>query len=188
MICAAARCSQRATKPAGQQQWELQLRLRPYKSLNVILGGSIGQRENDSEFFDTKDFDIHFRRFEPEIDWQPGQDYRFSLEFVLGREVNELLAGNGESANRRELQLEGNYRRWLQVRVRNVAIDLTGEARSPVGFALLNGLQAGQNWLWNLTATRQLGRYLQLNLSYEGRQTGTAATVHVGRAQVTALF
>ena len=72
--------------------------------------------------------------------------------------------------------------------VRNVAIDFTGESSSPVGFALLNGLQPGRNWLWNLSATRQLGQYLQLNLSYEGRQTGMAKTVHVGRAQVTALF
>ena len=99
-----------------------------------------------------------------------------------------LLAGNNEKSRRTEWELTGNFRRWLDVRLRYVDIALEGDARSPVGFALLNGLQVGQNWLWTVNTTRQLGQYLQLTLSYEGRQTGMAPTVHVGRAQVTAIF
>ncbi len=63
-----------------------------------------------------------------------------------------------------------------------------GEAATPVGFAILNGLQNGRNWLWNLGLNRQLSRNLTLSISYEGRQTGESKTVHVGRAQVSALF
>jgi hypothetical protein len=84
--------------------------------------------------------------------------------------------------------LEGNYQQWLRAGAGLVDIKLEGQANSPVGFALLNGLQPGRNWLWNISATRQLGTLLQLTLSYEGRQTGEAPTVHVGRAQVTAIF
>ncbi|NJO87125.1 MAG: hypothetical protein HC821_03705 [Lewinella sp.] len=171
-----------------QKEWELKLRFRPYPAMNLILGGVLGRRGADSEFFNNKDFDIGFQRLEPEADWQPGEDFRFNAKYVWGLEANELALGGGERSQRQEFQFEGNFRRWMQARIRFVNIDLQGEARSPVGFVLLNGLQAGRNWLWNLSATRQLGQYLQLNVSYEGRQTGEAATVHLGRAQVTALF
>ncbi|MEL6356860.1 MAG: hypothetical protein AAFQ37_08035 [Bacteroidota bacterium] len=171
-----------------QREWEFTFRYRPHTALSLNMGGSMGSREADSEQFNNKDFNIQSRSLEPEIDWQPGQDFRFNAQLILGREVNELTEGNGEQSLRREVKFEGNFRRWLQMRIRNVDINFTGESSSPVGFALLNGLQPGRNWLWNLSATQQLGRYLQLNLSYEGRQTGMAQTVHVGRAQVTALF
>lgn len=172
----------------AQREWTLRLRYRPVRSLNLVLAGSMGERNADSENFDEKDFQLRFRRLEPEADWQPGEDFRFNLQLIVGEEVNELETSNGERSNRREIRVTGNFRRWLDLSVRNVAIDFTGEARSPVGFALLNGLQPGRNWLWNLNLTRQLGPFLQLNIGYEGRQTGTAPTVHVGRAQVTALF
>jgi hypothetical protein len=57
-----------------------------------------------------------------------------------------------------------------------------------VGFAILNGLQRGQNFLWNLSLDRQLARNIQLRISYEGRKTGLAQVIHTGRAQVAANF
>lgn len=171
-----------------QQEWIARFSYRPYRKLNLIFGGSIGHRSADSEFFNNKDYDIYFRRFEPEVDWQPGEDFRFKTKLIVGKENNELSSGNGENSKRLEINFSGSYRRWLEASLRSVTIDLVGEARSPVGFAMLNGLQPGRNWLWNINMTRQLGQYLQLNIGYEGRQTGTAKTVHVGRAQVTALF
>lgn len=171
-----------------QLAYEIAFRYRPNRSLNLVAGGSSGERFNDSENFNNKDFHIRFRRFTPAIEWQPGEDFRLDLNFILGSERNILAAGQGENTRRQEVKFKGDFRRWLRLELSNINIQLEGEANSPVGFALLNGLQPGRNWLWNINATRQLGRYLQLSLAYEGRQTGQASTVHVGRAQVTALF
>jgi hypothetical protein len=67
-------------------------------------------------------------------------------------------------------------------------VDFDGPANSPVGFAILNGLQDGRNFLWSLTLDQQLAKNIQLRLSYEGRKTGEANVVHTGRAQVAANF
>ncbi len=171
-----------------RQEWKLSLRYRPNPALSTRLESSTGQRSADSEFFDAKDFEIDFWRLEPKLDWQPGEDIRLDVSVALAREENVLAEGLGENSLRREAKVEANFRRWLTARIEYVDIELDGRAGSPVGFALLNGLQPGRNYLWNLSATRQLGKYLQVNLTYEGRQTGEAKTVHVGRAQVTALF
>lgn len=171
-----------------QLVYEMAFRYRPNRHLNLVAAGSSGERFNDSENFNNKDFQIRFQRLSPAIEWQPGEDFRFDLNFTLGSERNILAGGQGENTRRREVKFQGDFRRWLRLELSNINIQLEGQANSPIGFALLNGLQPGRNWLWNLQATQQLGRYLQLSLAYEGRQTGQANTVHVGRAQVTALF
>ncbi len=169
------------------QDWTLRFRYRPNDQLSLEAAAVTGARAADSEFFNNKDFRIDFRSAAPSINWQPGE-FRLVTKVIVGREENTLLGGGGERTDRLEIDLEGNYKNWLTARFRWVDIELEGEARSPVGFALLQGLQPGRNLLWNVGATRQLGQYLQLTLSYEGRQTGEAKTVHVGRAQVQAFF
>lgn len=145
------------------------------------------ERSADSEFFNNKDYQLLGYRVQPAFSYQPGQDYRVTLGYLLQEEVNQL-EDTGQGLQRHEVQLEGNYKQWLRASARYVQLKLGGDPRSPIGFVLLNGLQPGRNWIWNASLTRQLGRYLQMTLSYEGRQTGQAATVHVGRAQVTAIF
>lgn len=169
------------------QDWTLRFRYRPNDQLSLEAAAVTGTRAADSEFFNNKDFQIEFRSVEPSINWQPG-DLRLVTKVIIGQEENILPGSEGERTDRLELDLEGNYKNWLTARFRWVDIAFEGEARSPVGFALLQGLQPGRNLLWNVGATRQLGQYLQLTLSYEGRQTGEARTVHVGRAQVQAFF
>ena len=169
------------------EDWTLRFRYRPNDQLSLEAAAVTGRREADSEFFNNKDYKIEFNRLEPSLAWQPG-NLRLSTTLTYGREANTLAGGAGESTDRLELDLEGNFRNWLTARLRVVDIALEGDARTPVGFALLQGLQPGRNLLWALGATRQLGEYLQLNLSYEGRRTGEAAPVHVGRAEVTAIF
>ena len=106
----------------------------------------------------------------------------------MQQEEENQLENTGDKLRRNEFQLEGNYQQFLRLNARYVNLKLEGDPRSPVGFVLLNGLQPGRNWIWNASLTRQLGRYLQMTLTYEGRQTGEAQTIHVGRAQVTAIF
>lgn len=151
------------------------------------MEGARTERSADSEFFDNKDYQLFSYRLQPAFSYQPGQDYRLTLSYLWQEEVNEL-ANTGERLQRNEIQMEGNYQQWLRASARYVQLNLDGDPRSPIGFTLLNGLQPGRNWIWNASLTRQLGRYLQMTLTYEGRQTGQAATVHVGRAQVTAIF
>ena len=171
-----------------REEWELRLRYRPNDQLSLEAAGFTGRRESDSERFNEKDFKILFNRLEPSVNWQPGE-FSFTTTLVVGREANELPEVDGEFTLRREARFESNYRNWINANAQWIQIDFeNGSSSSPVGFALLQGLQPGRNLLWNLSLTQQLGEYLQLNVIYDGRQTGEAAVVHVGRAQVTAQF
>ena len=69
-----------------------------------------------------------------------------------------------------------------------VNIKFNGIEDSPVGYAILEGLQDGNNILWNLNIDRKLSAILQLTVSYEGRKTGDSDITHLGRLQMRAVF
>ncbi|OAV43580.1 hypothetical protein [Lewinella sp. 4G2] len=169
------------------EDWTLRARVRPNDQLSIEAALENGRRTADSEFFNNKDYRIDRLAIEPSLNWQPGKVSVVS-RLTLATEENTLAAGQGERTNRVEMSVEGNFNQWLTTSFRWVEIDLEGDARSPVGFALLQGLQPGRNLLWNVGATRELNDYLQLTVSYDGRQTGEAAVVHVGRVVVQARF
>jgi hypothetical protein len=102
------------------------------------------------------------------------------------------LSEGAERDRQHELGAELTYTPAGNTAVRSkfswIEVDFNGKPNSPVGFAILNGLQPGRNLLWNISVDRQIARNLQLRFSYEGRKTGVNQPVHVGRMQVSALF
>jgi hypothetical protein len=67
-------------------------------------------------------------------------------------------------------------------------IDYNAAPNTTVSYIMLNGLLPGKNYLWSLGFSKRLMNNLELNFQYDGRKAGSARTVHVGRAGLTALF
>jgi len=152
---------------------------------------SRGQRTNDSEQFNNKDYDIRFWSLEPQLTFLPNRRFRTAFNYVFESQLN-VLPAEGEAALRHELELEATFNQAgntsLQSSFSLVRVNFEGRPNSPAGFAMLNGLQPGRNYLWQLTLDRQLANGLRLRIGYEGRKTGTNRIVNVGRAQVAATF
>ena len=169
----------------------LKLRWNISKTLSTNISVGQGQRETDSEFFNAKDYFIEFQKLEPQFTYLPSKQFRAILKYRYQQDENTLKT-EGETALQHDFSLELTYNRTATTSIRSresyINIDFSGEPNSPVGFAMLNGLQNGRNFLWNLSLDRRLSRNIQLSLSYEGRKTGMARVVHVGRAQVAATF
>lgn len=169
----------------------LKLRLKLGAAWVANLTAQLDRQENDSQFFDNKDYKINAESIEPDFSWIPNRNFSLKFNYQFSFKENTLENGGETSQNQElgsELSWNQNVRTNLKARFSYIRVDFSGVANSPVGFALLNGLQNGNNTLWNLSLDRQLGRNLRLQLTYEGRKTGQAAIVHVGRAQVAALF
>jgi len=63
-----------------------------------------------------------------------------------------------------------------------------GDANTPVAYQMMEGLQPGINFTWNLIAQKKLTKFLDLNLSYFGRKSETSRTIHSGTVQLKAYF
>ncbi len=168
---------------------EAVLRAALGRLLNLRLEARAGRRDLDSEAFATRSYALPFTELEPRLNLQAGTVWRAGLRYGFGRSRNRLGA---ETLTRHEAGLEGRWNRVgrssLDASASVVLVDYAGAADSPVAFTMLEGLQDGTNWLWQLNWDRRLSRFLQLSLQYEGRKTGAVPIAHVGRAQLRAIF
>ncbi len=161
------------------------------KKLSNIVSLARGNRQNDSEFFDNRDFDIEYFRIEPQLTFLPFKNFRNILTYQY-RNSQNILPEGGETAIIHDFSLEATFNQSNKTSFRTnfsyVRIDYNGIPDSSLEFAMLEGLRNGENFLWDLTFDRRLAKNIQLVLNYEGRKSGDANIVHVGRAQVRATF
>ena len=168
-----------------------QVRLNFKSALSSQLSFRWGEKGSDSEFFNNRDYLLSHYELEPEITYLPSRNFRLIFNYKYRNDQNIFELGAGETAIQHEAGLEATYRPGKSSYSLNfsyINVDFAGISNSPVGFAILNGLQSGENLLWNLNLDRQLSKNIRLSVSYEGRKTGMASVIHVGRAQVAATF
>jgi hypothetical protein len=165
-------------------------RLNLNQAFSLQCAVAQGQRISEREAFPDQNYEIQFFKVEPRFTWLPSTAFRSVLTYRYEQSVNQT--GAQEKGTFHDFKLESTYNQSsktsLRLSLNFVQVRFDGEAGSAVGFAFLNGLQKGRNYLWNLNLDRQLSRNIRMSLSYEGRKTGTASVVHVGRAQMAATF
>ncbi len=149
------------------------------------------RKQNFSEFFITRNFNINGYSTEPRLTYQSRNNRRLSIAYLYRKAKNQ----NSETAellinNRITLEARAGVanKSLISVKMVYARVQFSGAANSPVQFAMLEGLQNGNNILWSLTWDKRLSKVLEMSLVYDGRKTGTANVVHIGRAQMRALF
>lgn len=110
-----------------------------------------------------------------------------------------LTQGNGSEGATTDLKQSGqeisaiyfynmNVHTNLDVSVKQSKIDFNGSSNSPLGFQILNGLSAGDNYLWNFNLRTLISKNIQITIGYEGRKIPELAVIHIGRAEARYLF
>lgn len=174
-----------------RRRWEWAFRTRwnltPLTSLNcaAFWGGN----ENAAQIFPDRNFRLESWRIEPQWVYVPNKNLRLSVVYRLRQSRNRL---GPELLRAQEFSVEGGWNKSgkndLRAKLTYARLDFEGEAGTPTGFAMLEGLQGGNNFVWSLNWRRFLNSFLELNIGYEGRKTGPARMVHVGRMQIRASF
>jgi len=174
-----------------RSEYFLRTRYNLQAAWTLRLNTSGGTRFSESENFSNKNYQLQFWEMRPEVEWTPSRFFRWQASLRWKNDQDQLRE-QGDMANTRELRTTLTYNQSVKTTLSGtfslVQIDYQGQPNSPTGFAILNGLQNGRNVLWNLQLDQQLGQNLRLSFSYEGRDTGLSQIVHVGRAQVSAVF
>ena len=174
-----------------QQKQFLKGRWNVTRSISFQGTLTFGTDEQGSELLENRNYRIRSLETKPELTFQPSNNFRTAVTWRYKNSENEIGNG-GENATTNDLKWEMVYNQSTATSLRSefslVNIAFEGESNSPVGFAFLQGLQNGRNYLWNITLDRQVAKNIRLGITYEGRKTGAANVVHVGRAQVGAVF
>lgn len=156
-------------------------------------------KSSENQAFATRNYRIRGWEMGPKMTWLPSRGFRIVANMKWESSRNTLPAAERADQTNWSAELTWNpasqpnaqgFRAATSLRLKgtfaNVRYD--GAPNSAVAFAMLEGLQNGKNFLWNLNLDRQLSKAMQLSLNYEGRKTGENRIIHVARAQVRAVF
>jgi len=163
------------------------------KKIAISTKGITGQLNNESAAFDNRNYRINYWSVEPNLSITPNKTTRISTSFKYKFGEDTLPEPNSRTPAiinqlTSELRLGSAIKNALTAKFSYAIIRYEGGSNTSVAYNLLDGLQAGNNFIWSATYNTRLSGNIQLNLSYDGRKSGDSRINHVGRASVRAIF
>ena len=157
------------------------------KDFRLDWENSVHHIENSSQLFISRDYVLN------NLETKPKATYKFTetLQAELSSAFRQKKRADGEELLK-TLDLTGSLQwDWKKTSVRGnfsfINNDFTGNNFSIVGNQMLDGLKPGKNQVWSLFLQQAVNSFIQLNVNYEGRNSGER-TIHIGSVQVKASF
>ena len=156
----------------------------------IDVSGKLTNNDLTTENFDDRNYEINSYEIEPKISFLYSQNNRFSAFYHFKNKQNNIQ--NLEQLQQQKFGLEyfyiGENSNQISANVTMFLNDFTGSANSPVAYQMLEGLQAGKNYTWNVLFNKKLNSFLNLQLNYLGRKSENSKTIHTGNVQLRAVF
>ena len=154
------------------------------------LMGKVSENDLQTENFNNRNYSIEGKEIQPKITFLHTQNKRFTAFYHYKNKANSLE--NFEALKQQKFGIEYYYISLKQDQITaniNVFLnDFLGDTNTPVAYQMLEGLQAGKNYTWNLLFNRKLNSFLNLNLNYLGRKSENSKIIHTGNIQLRAVF
>lgn len=143
-----------------------------------------------SENYSAKNFEIKGYVLAPKISYIFTKNA--SLDFFYEYKSKENTIGDLESLYQQRLGTSFTYSSEKQFTANGefsfYKNDFTGNELSPVAYQMLEGLQAGENLTWRLLLQKNITRFLDINVNYQGRKSEEFKAIHTGSVQLRAYF
>lgn len=150
-----------------------------------------GIQGNSSESLVTRNFNFDLLEVEPELTYQYQAKFRLAGRYLYAQKTNKVEFG-GESARIHQLTLDARYnvvtKNNVNAQLTYASVTYSGNDNNSLAYAMLAGLRDGRNMLWNISWERRLANNIQVSLTYDGRRTGNNSVIHLGQAQLRAIF
>lgn len=169
---------------------ELRLRWVPARMLGTQGSVKKGVKRYFSPYA-GKNYRVEFLETRPELTIQLNPSLRFAFFHRYTVQENTPEHG-GEKAQSHTAGSEMRYNRLakesVSAGISYIRNKFDGQANTAVAYEMLEGLQEGNNFTWNIFLQRSLANGLQLNLSYEGKSSPGIKGIHTGSVQARVVF
>ncbi len=169
-------------------QIEFQHKLSPTWLFEV--NGATSKNELKTENLLNRNYNINTKELLPKLSYLYSKNHRFSIFYQLKDKKNTMA--DFEQLN---LQKVGAEYFFISKKQNQISADFNvflnrfnGDPNSPVGYQMLEGLQSGTNYTWNVLVNQKLNSLLNLSVNYFGRKSETSKVIHTGTVQLKAIF
>ncbi len=157
----------------------------------LVFEQELGTRESLSDVISGRNYFLDIIQTKPTFSYQPNTAFRLSLSGTYTNKQNTEQFG-GETAELYDFGLETRFSKveagTMFAQINYISISYDGAANNSLTYEMLDGLQNGENITWGAGVQRNIGRNLQLSLSYNGRKSEEIKAIHTGSVQVRAFF
>ena len=154
------------------------------------LMGKTAENDLKTANFNNRNYTINAIEFQPKISFLYNDSNRLTAFYHFKNKENQLA--DFEHLKQQKFGIEYFYinskKNQISANANVFLNDFTGDTNSPVAYQMLEGLQDGKNYTWNLLFNQKLNTFLNLNLSYLGRKSESTKTIHTGSVQLRAIF
>lgn len=179
------------TDTRRRNEWSAKAKIGISTKFTADLSAIWGNNAAQSTAFIQQNYAIRQFSTEPSLSFTPNKNWRASASFKYKYSI-DTLQDEVKPAIVNQLSADMRYgsaaKRSVSARFSYAIVSYTGANNSPAAYTLLEGLQTGNNFLWNLTFDTQLSNNTQLNIMYDGRKTGDNPINHIGRVGIRAMF
>ena len=151
---------------------------------------TLGENELETENLTNRNYNITTKELHPKLTFLYNKDHRLSFFYQFKEKENRLenfeflkqqkMGLDYFFISKKKNQISANFTMFLN--------DFNGDQNTPVGYQMLEGLQPGNNYTWNLLFNQKLTSILNLTLNYSGRKSEDSKIIHTGMIQLKALF
>ena len=170
------------------------VRGKPHQDVTLKADYSYSDKRNFSAFFSSRDYHIISHDIASSIRMQHGNNIFWGVLYTFQYKnnisgVEQMQAHEAAAEFSYRITNRGNIMTKLQYKY--IDFKPVGEnnpTQSTVSYEMLEGLQNGNNILWNVGFQTNITEFLQLDLRYEGRSSEGVKVVHTGLMQLKAFF
>jgi hypothetical protein len=170
------------------------VRGRPHNNVTLKTEYSYSDKKNFSEFFSSRDYNIINHNSTNSIRVQHKNSIFWGLIYTFQYKnnisgVEKMRAQDAVAEFSYRIANRGNLTAKFQYTYIDFKPnDASNYSQSAVSYEMLEGLQNGNNILWNVGFQTNITDFLQLDLRYEGRASERTQVVHIGLMQLKAFF
>lgn len=154
------------------------------------ITGFLAENKLETQNLANRNYLIKSKELHPKLSFLYHKDHRFSIFYQYNKKEN--LEKDFEQLRQQKFGLEyffvNGQQRQITANLSVFLNDFTGNVNTPVGYQMLEGLQAGRNYTWNTVFRQKLNSFLHLNLNYFGRKSENSRAIHTGTVQLKAVF
>jgi hypothetical protein len=170
------------------------VRGKPHNHITLKVEYSYSTKKNFSEFFSSRNYIIINQDITNSFRVQHGNNIFWGVLYTFQNKKNisgveTMLAHDAAAEFSYRITNKGNMTAKLQYKYIDFKpINNNNSFVSSVSYEMLEGLQSGNNILWNVGFQAHITEFLQLDLRYEGRFSEGVKVVHTGLMQLKAFF
>ena len=166
------------------------LRYRILKPILLKTGVESLQKSNTSQNFSSRNFNISELNNTYSIAFQPNDKFVIGTSYKWGQQgatsENEADLFQQDLGFNLNYNLAENFNSLVEF---NYIINrFEGQANSPAGFEMLQGLKPGKNATWNVSIQKTIRKNILLSLNYNGRISEGGIPINTGNLQIKAFF